>query len=81
MSNQEQWAIVIGECFACGRVFGFHALKVPSFRPDADGERQPICATCVERINPMRRANGLGPITYEPDAYQPFPAEELNDGF
>ena len=59
-------------CVGCGRLFGgYSPTRVPSVRLHADGEREPICATCVARVNPRRVANGLPPIVPLPGAYDP----------
>jgi len=63
------WMTVVGECFACHRVFSFSAERVPSIV--VDGVRQPICRDCVELANPTRVANGLEPIRPLPGAYDP----------
>lgn len=60
-----------GACFGCGRPFGFNPRLVPSY------ENQPICGRCVERVNPMREANGLPPITVPAGAYEPAPEAEV----
>jgi hypothetical protein len=39
--------------------------------------REPICSDCVERVNPIRIANGLEPIVPLPDAYEPIHESEL----
>jgi Fe-S-cluster-containing dehydrogenase component len=64
--------ILFGDCIGCGKLFGFNPYTVPSFRTVTGHE--PICRDCIERLNPMRKANGLPPIVTEPDAYEP--AEE-----
>lgn len=68
------YMIVIGECFGCGRVFGFHPVHVPSI--PVNGVRQPVCEACIVRANPQRIANGLEPVVPHPDAYEP-----AEDGF
>jgi hypothetical protein len=60
---------VLGECFSCHRLFTFSAERVPSIV--VDGQREPVCADCVERANPERIANGLPPIVPLPGAYEP----------
>lgn len=60
---------VIGPCFGCKRTFSYNATWVPSIR--YEGQREPICRDCVERVNPLREANGLEPIRVHPDAYEP----------
>jgi hypothetical protein len=59
---------VIGTCYGCGKPFSFHPNKVPSIR--VDGVRQPICKSCVDHVNPIRKEKGLPPITYPSDAYE-----------
>ena len=63
------WMFVVGECYACKRLFTFNANHVPSI--PIDGVREPICRDCVERANPERVKNGLEPIVPHPDAYEP----------
>jgi hypothetical protein len=63
---------VVGACYGCKRPFSFNADKVPSIR--INGEREPICQSCVDRVNPQRVANGLEPIVPLPGAYE---AEEV----
>jgi len=70
------YAIMFGTCFCCRRTFGFNPNKVPSLR-DADNVRQPVCKDCVDTANPVRIKNGLEPIHYAPDAYQPCEEGEL----
>jgi hypothetical protein len=67
------YIIVIGNCFACKRPFGFNADHVPSVPGEISGTgtREPICRTCVERANPERIKNGLEPIAIHPLAYEP----------
>jgi len=70
----EGFYTVTGVCFGCERIFSFHPHKVPSIRikdgkPDPAGDRQPICKECIDRINPIRKKNGLPEIIYASDAY------------
>jgi hypothetical protein len=67
------YMIAFGPCVGCGLVFGFNPHRVPSSSA-VTGERAPICRTCIERINPLRKRHGLPPIVPAPDAYEP--AEE-----
>jgi hypothetical protein len=69
------YAICTGPCFGCGQIFSFNPVRVPSV--NVHGDRRPICRTCVERVNPMRIANGLEPIVLLPDAYEACNEEEL----
>jgi len=72
------YAIAMGPCYGCGQIFGYNPHRVPSIRVGPDelfsptGERKPICRSCVDRANPVRRANGLEPITVYPDSYEPI---------
>ena len=58
----------IGPCAGCKRLFSFNPLRVPSVV--IEGTREPICAECVERANPLRAENGLEPIAVLPGAYE-----------
>lgn len=69
---------VIGHCVSCRRPFTFHPDRVPSVRvtwkdgrPVAalDGEREPVCADCFDRLNAVRRAHGMAPVPLLPGAY------------
>jgi hypothetical protein len=62
-------------CFGCRRPFSFNPVRVPSIM--FNGQKEPLCASCVERINPMRIANGLDPIVPLPDAYEACDESEL----
>jgi hypothetical protein len=65
------YALAWGECFACGRFFGFNPHAVPSH------EGEPVCGSCMVVVNERRAAQGLPPFTVRPDAYEPIPATEL----
>ena len=71
------YAFAMSACFGCGRTFSFNPVRVPSIT--VDGTRRPICRDCVERVNPLRVANGLEPIVPLPDAYEPVDEYELGD--
>ena len=62
-------------CVGCGRPFSFNPVRVPSIT--INGSKQPICANCVARVNPMRIANGLEPIVPLPDAYEACAEDEI----
>ena len=68
------FAVCMGSCFGCGRYFAFHPDKVPSI--DRDGTKEPICKSCVLRVNPVRIMNGLDPIEILPNAYWDEPELE-----
>ena len=66
-----------GQFFSCKNLFGFNPELVPSIRvnsqgqADPNGSKEPICASCIARVNPKRIANGLEPIHILPGAYDP----------
>jgi hypothetical protein len=62
-------------CFGCGRIFSYNPKWVPSI--PVDGEREPVCRACVERVNVMRKSKGLDPIMVASSAYQPIDEQEL----
>jgi hypothetical protein len=65
----------MGPCIGCGQVFSFNPMRVPSCA--VTGHREPICAGCVKRINPIRIKNGLEPIVPLPGAYEACEEGEL----
>jgi hypothetical protein len=69
------FAFAMGTCYGCKKIFSFNPLKVPSI--SVNGEKEPICAQCVETVNPLRIANGLAPIIPAPDAYEACDENEL----
>ncbi len=62
------YMMAMSNCIGCKRLFSYNPSKVPSIR--IEGKREPVCAGCVERANPMRIKNGLPPIVPAPDAYE-----------
>jgi len=67
---------IIGMCVSCKRMFSFHPNKVPSLT--VNGTREPICKTCVDRANVLRKQKGLPPITYSDDAYEGADETEID---
>jgi hypothetical protein len=65
----------LGHCVGCNRLFSFNPDLVPSLT--VDGIREPICQSCVVRVNPKRIANGLDPIIPLPGAYEPSGEGEM----
>lgn len=63
------YIFAMSRCFGCDAVFQYNPDLVPSI--PVNGERQPVCGRCVERVNPMRIENGLPPIVPLPGAYEP----------
>ena len=51
------YAVCMAPCYGCKRLFMFNPVRVPSVV--VAGEKFPICADCVVRVNPLRVANGL----------------------
>jgi hypothetical protein len=66
------YMMAMGPCFGCRQTFWFNPDRVPSVV--IDGDRKPVCRSCIDLANPRRIANGLDPIVPHPDAYAP---EEL----
>lgn len=66
------YVIAMGHCCGCGRVMQFNPVLVPSIR--VNGEKQPVCAGCVERWKALHPGE-----TFEiPEgAYEPCPEEML----
>lgn len=69
------YVMAAGTCIACKGVFMFNPLRVPSI--SINGVKEPICKSCVERVNPMRRKNGVPEIVPAPDAYDAADESEL----
>jgi len=65
----------MSECFGCKQLFSYNPHSVPSIA--VDGVRQPVCRTCIERANPIRRERGLPEIIPAHDAYEA--AKEFDD--
>lgn len=71
------YVFAMAPCCGCGRVFSFNPNLVPSITLVAERGREPICAACVIRVNPMRRKNGLDPIVPLPGAYEEADESEI----
>jgi len=72
------YAFCTGECFGCRRIFSYNPMRVPSIRHPLTNHREPVCLTCVNRVNPDRIKNGLDPIVPLPGAYEPCDESELS---
>lgn len=70
------FVMAYGACVTCGMPFSFNPHKVPSTRA-FNGEREPVCASCMAAVNAKRKEMNLEPHAIEPDAYEPLPEEEL----
>jgi DNA-directed RNA polymerase subunit RPC12/RpoP len=64
-----------GYCANCGKPFSFNPKYVPSIR--INGEKEPVCRYCVERVNPIRKEKGIPEFKIHPEAYQPLDEKEL----
>jgi hypothetical protein len=62
-------------CIGCGQIFSYNPVRVPSLT--VNGTREPVCQSCVDRVNPERIANGLEPIVPLPGAYEACEESEL----
>lgn len=69
------YVMAMSACFGCGAPFAYNPNLVPSIRHE--GVKQPICKACIERVNPMRKANGLPEIIPDPRAYEAIEEHEL----
>ena len=72
--------MLIARCLRCRRPFSVNPEKVPSVPvrwegetpiPDPDGTREPLCRPCADLMNAVRVEQGLEPLRYAEDAYQP----------
>lgn len=68
------YLLAYGICFGCGTGFTFNPDRVPSYDPSLDDPskppgRQPICPSCIQRVNANRRANSLPEWPVYPDSY------------
>jgi hypothetical protein len=59
--------VVMSACLGCRRVFSYNPDLVPSLR--VNGVKEPVCQSCINRVNPQRIANGLPAIQPLPGAY------------
>lgn len=87
MTGMGYWTLYF-RCINCGRPDSANPELVPSirvspdsksgaFRPDPDGEREPVCRHCMTAANAMREAAGLEPHPIMPGAYEPGPENVL----
>jgi hypothetical protein len=59
---------MMADCFLCGKLFSSNPNKVPSV------QNQPICESCMVRVQEARKAQGMKPFPVPPGAYE---AEEV----
>ena len=69
------YCFVMGDCYACRKTIIFNPNHVPSVR--INGNREPICQSCVKKANVLRGQQNLPQIQILPDAYKPCNEEEL----
>ncbi len=55
----------LAPCFCCHRLFTFNVERVPSY------QGEPICESCIERVNAKRREAGRPEWPVFPDSYDP----------
>jgi len=65
-----------GACITCRRVFSFNPVRVPSTTA-FNGQREPVCRSCMDLINAKRAEKGLEPFAIHDDAYEAVSEEEL----
>jgi len=77
--NDEARVIVMGPCFVCGRPFTFNPHSVPSFPTDPGdpSTREPICSSCIVKVNEQRRKNGKPEWPVYEDSYEAISPAEL----
>ena len=63
------YMLAMGFCYACKNLFSFNPDSVPSIL--IDGEREPLCMPCINKINARRAEKGHPPFIPLPDAYKP----------
>lgn len=70
------YAQCFSPCMRCGTIFGYNPHRVPAIR--VDGEKEPLCRFCFERLNRQRIVLGLEPWPEpHPEAYEPIDETEL----
>ena len=70
------YALMLGPCVRCHRVFPFNPVRVPSVK--VKGIKEPVCSGCHRWANTERKKLGLPPFSDpHPDAYRACPEEEL----
>lgn len=69
------YVIAMAPCLACGKVFSFNPLRVPSHR--VNGMLEPVCKACMTLVNAKREAMGLEPHPIMEGAYEPAGEDEL----
>lgn len=70
------YAFMTSACCACGVVFSYNPMRVPSVR-DSHGIREPVCKLCIEGANAVRKERGLEPFSIMSGAYEPCDEAEL----
>jgi hypothetical protein len=68
------WLTVMAPCVVCRQVFTFSPSKVPSVV--VNGEREPVCESCVTLANEIRLERGLTPFEVRLGAYEPDSEDE-----
>ena len=70
------YAIMMSPCLTCGKIFGYNPHRVPSIW--VNGERKPVCLTCIVEENRRRQLVGQELLPDpRPNAYEPIQESEL----
>jgi hypothetical protein len=69
------YALVYGFCCICNQSMTFNPVHVPSVR--IEDKREPVCKSCIEKANVVRKEKSLEPISLLPDAYDACDEAEL----
>jgi hypothetical protein len=59
------YAMCVGNCGCCGRIFMFNPTYVPS------KNNIPYCQDCIEQANVVRKERNLPALMIHPEAYEP----------
>lgn len=69
------YVMCTGYCVCCGKMFMFNPSYVPSI--SIEKSKEPVCKTCIEVANSIKRKNSLPEFKIHPNAYEPLDEEEL----
>jgi hypothetical protein len=71
------YVLATSACFFCNNFFSYNPRFVPSTPPEWHPTREPVCGTCMDRINAWRVSKDIDPFPIHPEAYEPLPEEQL----
>jgi hypothetical protein len=66
----------MGPCITCHQVFSYNPVRVPSTTAFT-GTREPVCRSCMDKINEKRAELGMPAVEIFDDAYEPAAEDEL----